>query len=64
MAIIKKEFIADHYLQQDIVVEIDPPSAEVIITAYTKNTGRRRFERVKLNSLQAQGLKKMLNEFY
>lgn len=64
MAKIRKEFIAEHYLGQDIIVEFDQPSAELTISSYTKNTGRRRFERVKLNSIQAQGLKDMLNEIY
>lgn len=64
MKTIKKEFIAEHYLGRDIIAEFDQPSGELIITSYAKNSGHRVFECVKLNSIQAQGLKDMLNEVY
>lgn len=59
---VTKEFPNEHYLENDVVVEIEFPSGEVIITSYVKNCGRRRFERVKMTGVQAIGLKLMLNE--
>jgi hypothetical protein len=64
MANVKKEFINDHWLGCDIVVEFEQVSGELTITSYAKNTGRRRFEQVKLNAIQSMGLKEMLSEKY
>lgn len=64
MADAKKEFINDHWLGRDIVVEFEQVSGKLTITSYAKNTGRRRFEQVELNAIQAMGLKDMLNEKY
>ena len=59
---VRKEFIGEHYLSKDIVVVFDPKTSVLTITSYNKNTGRRRFEMVELNTFQANGLKEMLNE--
>lgn len=61
---VTKEFISEHYLGNDIVIDIDIPSGQTTITSYVKNTGRRRFERIKLNAIQSIALKNMLNENY
>lgn len=59
---IRKEFIGEHYLSKDVVVVCDKETGLLTITSYNKNTGRRRFEMVELNKIQATGLKDMLNE--
>ncbi len=60
---IQIEAKSEHYLENDIFINIDDDLGTVEITSFVKNTGHRRFERVKLNKEQSLLLTESLVKF-